>query len=78
MGWVFIFGFAIIAFLVIMRFGRAPRATWEMIGAALFLGIAGYAWQGQPGLAGSPHAAEQPEASSASTDEMTKRREEIT
>ncbi|TNE42165.1 MAG: cytochrome C biosynthesis protein [Sphingomonadales bacterium] len=37
--------------------GRLPRSLWELTGAALLLGIAGYAWQGSPGLAGAPRAA---------------------
>lgn len=34
--------------------GRLPRAIWGMTSAALLLGMAGYAWQGHPGLSGSP------------------------
>jgi len=30
---------------------RVARALWSLIGAALFLGAAGYAWQGRPLLA---------------------------
>jgi cytochrome c-type biogenesis protein CcmH len=37
------FAFAVLAF-------RAPRAGWEAIGAALLLGVAGYAMQGHPDL----------------------------
>ena len=33
---------------------RLPRALWSFAGAALFLGAAGYAWQGQPGLPAIP------------------------
>ncbi len=36
--------------------GKLPRKAWELSAAGLFLGIAGYAWQGQPSLAGSPKA----------------------
>ena len=34
--------------------GRIPRSTREITAAALLLGLAGYAWQGHPGLAGAP------------------------
>lgn len=33
---------------------RLPRMLWSFAGAALFLGAAGYAWQGRPALAASP------------------------
>jgi cytochrome c-type biogenesis protein CcmH len=33
---------------------RAPRKGWEAIGAALLLGIAGYAFQGSPTLPAAP------------------------
>lgn len=32
----------------------APRALWAVVGGALMLGAAGYAWQGRPGLDASP------------------------
>jgi cytochrome c-type biogenesis protein CcmH len=41
--------FGMLAFLL-----KAPRKGWEAIGAALLLGIAGYALQGRPGLPGAP------------------------
>ncbi len=31
--------------------GKLPRKAYELTGAALLLGIAGYAWQGNPGMA---------------------------
>ena len=33
---------------------RLPRLLWSFAGAALFLGAAGYAWQGRSALAASP------------------------
>lgn len=33
---------------------RVDRRLWSMLGAALMLGAAGYAWQGSPTLAASP------------------------
>ena len=57
MGWLIAFGLALVAAGAVIRFGRLPRATWELVAAALLIGIAGYAWQGKPGLAGAPRAA---------------------
>lgn len=54
--WVFILliaalGFALMAFVL-----KLPRSGWEITGAALLFGIAGYALQGHPGQAGAPRA----------------------
>ena len=54
MGWVVILIFAALIMFGLWRFAKMPRAALELLGAALLLGIAGYAWQGSPGLAGSP------------------------
>jgi cytochrome c-type biogenesis protein CcmH len=54
MGWVLILLFAVIAFAALWRFGRMERNGLQLLGAALLLALAGYAWQGNPGLAGSP------------------------
>lgn len=54
MTWVIVAALAVLAFVVVALVLRAPRTTWEVIGAALVLGLAGYALQGRPGLAGSP------------------------
>ncbi len=53
-GWFLAIGLALIAAAAILLIGRLPRPTWELVGAALLLGVAGYAWQGNPGLAGAP------------------------
>ena len=39
------------------RFAKVPRVMLEMTGAALLLGVAGYAWQGRPAQPGNPVAA---------------------
>jgi cytochrome c-type biogenesis protein CcmH len=36
---------------------RMPRSAWALFGAALLFGLAGYALQGSPGLAGAPRTA---------------------
>ena len=52
--WGFILGLALAGFLVAAFVLKAPRSGWEAIGAALFIGIAGYALQGSPAQPGSP------------------------
>lgn len=54
MSWVILLVFAGAAFAALWRFGKLPRQALELSGAALFLGIAGYAWQGSPGVPGNP------------------------
>ena len=51
-GWLILFALLAILFGALVRFGKLPRGAWELTGAALLLGVAGYAWQGQPGAAG--------------------------
>lgn len=74
MGWLAILGLALIVGALLWRFGNLPKGGLELLGAALFLGVAGYAWQGEPTLPGKPtppaEAAKVPES-----DFVTKRRE---
>lgn len=69
MGWAIIAFLALLVFGALWKFGRMPRGTMELLGAALFLGLAGYAWQGSPTLAGSPtppkSGAKQPDSATA-------------
>jgi cytochrome c-type biogenesis protein CcmH len=55
MGWVIILLLAAAAFIALWRLGRLDRAGMQLLAAALLLALAGYSWQGRPGLAGSPH-----------------------
>lgn len=54
MTWVLVAGLALVAFGGAVLAFRIPRAGWELLGAALLLGIAGYALQGSPGQPGIP------------------------
>jgi cytochrome c-type biogenesis protein CcmH/NrfG len=45
---------ALIVAIGIALGARIGRAGWEPVAAALLIGLAGYAWQGRPGLAGKP------------------------
>ncbi|RJG55150.1 cytochrome C biosynthesis protein [Sphingobium terrigena] len=60
-GWFLAFGLAALAFLAMLLIGRIPRSAREISAAALLLGLAGYAWQGNPGLAGAPRSIKQVE-----------------
>jgi len=57
MGWVMLalIAVTVAALLVVLR---VPRLLWSLTASMLMLGAAGYAWQGQPMLAGQPVAAE--------------------
>jgi len=63
---------AALTFAAIVWLMKAPRAGWEMIGAALLLGIAGYALQASPGLPGAPKAS--PAETAADTAEVVEAR----
>jgi len=54
MTWVFILLIAAAVFGVMAFVLKLPRSGWEVTGAALLFGIAGYALQGHPGQAGAP------------------------
>lgn len=64
MGWLalILIALAIAAALVLLR---VDRILWSMVGAALMLGAAGYAWQGSPAL---PAAAARPDAQQLADD----------
>jgi cytochrome c-type biogenesis protein CcmH len=53
-GWLIFLGLALIVAAALWRFGRLPKGGIELVAAALLLGVAGYAWQGSPGLSGKP------------------------
>ncbi|MFD2498016.1 hypothetical protein ACFSTI_02900 [Rhizorhabdus histidinilytica] len=53
-GWLIFVGLALIVAGLLWRFGRLPKGGIELVAATLFLAVAGYAWQGSPGLSGKP------------------------
>lgn len=57
MGWVIALALGALVAAAVILIGRVPRIGWELVGAALLFGVAGYAWQGQPTLAGAPRSA---------------------
>ncbi len=54
MGWAIYLAFAVALGGALWRFGSFSRTSLELLAAALVTGLAGYAWQGNPSLAGSP------------------------
>lgn len=59
MGWIILILLAASIFGAILWLGKPPRVTREALAAAIMLGMAGYALQGQPGLRGAPAKASQ-------------------
>jgi cytochrome c-type biogenesis protein CcmH/NrfG len=55
-GWIIMLGLALAVGAGLWRFVRHDKAALQFLGAALLVALAGYAWQGRPGLAGSPKA----------------------
>lgn len=66
-GWLIAAVLAIGLMALLIAVGRIPRMSWELTAAAVLLGLAGYAWQGSPGLAGQPKT---PAAGSGQFDEQ--------
>ena len=57
MTWALIIALGGLVFAGIAFVLKAPRSGWEAVGAALMLGMAGYALQGSPGQPGAPKQA---------------------
>ena len=53
-GWISLVVLAALVFAGLLYFGKLPRRVWELLAAALVLGMAGYALQGRPGLDDAP------------------------
>lgn len=54
MTWFWVIGLAVAAFAALAWGLKAPRKGWEAIGAALVVGLAGFALQASPGQPGAP------------------------
>lgn len=52
--WIPLIALALLAFVLAAFVTKLPRSGWALFGAALLFGLAGYALQGSPGMAGSP------------------------
>lgn len=73
MGWLIAGMLALACFLVMALVLKLPRRTWEVSAAALILGLAGYALQGNPSMPASPTEAKE-KAGSAEAAEAVKAR----
>jgi len=56
MTWVVLIALTLAVFIVLMVLRRGQGEGWEVIAAALMVGLAGYALQGAPGLPSAPKA----------------------
>lgn len=74
MAWVLAIAVAALALTVTIWLGRAPRAAWEVIAAALVFGLAGFAFQARPDQPGAPTAAAQDTAASGAAMVVARRR----
>ena len=61
-GWLILVALALVAGAILWRFGGFRGPALQFLAAAMLLAMAGYAWQGRPGLGGSPAATVEPEA----------------
>ena len=56
MGWAILLAMALLVLGLLWRVARLDGTALQFVAAALLLAMAGYAWQGRPGLAGKPVA----------------------
>ncbi|MDT0576587.1 tetratricopeptide repeat protein [Croceicoccus sp. F390] len=56
MGLILAVALGLASFAIMVLVLKLPRRLWEVTGAAIVIGLAGYAAQGSPGFAGSPGA----------------------
>lgn len=54
MGWLLMIALAGLVFVALWRIGKFDKAALQFLGAGLLVAMAGYAWQGSPGLSGAP------------------------
>ena len=59
MVWLIILLAALLVFVLLWRTARLDRGAIELVGMGLCLAIAGYTWQGRPGLAGTTSVGEE-------------------
>jgi cytochrome c-type biogenesis protein CcmH/NrfG len=53
-GWFLMLLLALALLLILWRFGRFDKTALQLLGSALLVAMAGYAWQGRPALEGKP------------------------
>jgi cytochrome c-type biogenesis protein CcmH len=75
MGWALIFVLAAAALIALWRLARLDTAALQLVAAALLFGIAGYAWQGRPTMAGAP--ADRTEKAEVRETDFSRTREDV-
>lgn len=75
MGWLILLVMALLIFAALWPFIGKDKGAIQFLAAALLVALAGYAWQGRPGLAGSPKAA--PERIAQNDGEFARLREDM-
>lgn len=75
MTWLLVILAAAAVFGAMVLVFQLPRTGWEWVAAALLVGIAGYALQGHPGMAGAPKPAI--ENLAAADEELLKQRQNM-
>ena len=78
MSWIIAIALALVAFAVLAFVCKVPVRLWSAVAAALALGLAGYATQASPDLAGAPKQSTQkgmsgPDASVESRNKLSER-----
>jgi cytochrome c-type biogenesis protein CcmH len=58
-GWLLAIVLTVAALAALIVLAKAPRKSWEAIAAALVFGLAGFAYQARPDLAGAPKPREE-------------------
>jgi cytochrome c-type biogenesis protein CcmH len=72
-GWLIFLAIAAAVFALLWRFGRVTGSARDLSLAALFLAAAGYAWQGNPGLASTNREAAEKASMADPGDAMLRR-----
>lgn len=75
MGWIFAVAIALLTGAGLFVFVRRDPGALQLSAAALLVALAGYSWQGHPGLAGAPKAA--PGRQQRPDSEFSKTREDM-
>lgn len=73
-GWLIAAAIAVSLMALLIAVGRIPRMSLELTAAAVLLGLAGYAWQGSPGLAGQPKFSDASAAIGRFDEQLAERR----
>lgn len=77
MGYVWLLAIVLAVLAGLAWLGRFRAGRLQLAGAALMIGAAGYAWQGQPGYAGTPQASDSIRSVDRASDMLLTLREKM-